>query len=305
MDSHMLPQSDKVTPFSQYINSLKAPKSKRTMIQILNMIAEHLGDNEFDAQDYPWHEVTKEDTGAVRDWMTEQYAPATTNKGLSALRGVLKEAWRMGLMDIRDYWSAISIPNIENHTEKVGRLIEDAEIQRILSMCQESESDCGIRDYAMIALMYATGARRSEVVNLDIADFDANANSLAFRETKGWKDRTVFIGKDIAVILSAWVALLDTPGALFRRISKADRIIEGRLTDQGLYHILADRAQQAMVSNITPHDFRYTFISKMINNGVDLVTVAKIVGHVDVKQTMAYDRRGIEPMQSALLALPG
>jgi len=295
---------EQLTPFSMYIESLKAKNSKRSTSQILNRIAEFLGDGEYDADSFAWHNLDRDDVGAVKDWLQDEFSPSTVNKGLSALRCVLKEAWRLGLMSHDNYLAAADVSDIENHIEKPGRLLEDSEIKKLIATCAGT-SNAEIRDHAMLVLLYATGARRSEIINLDIPDFDVRAKSLYFRETKGWSNRLVFINDEVAAILSTWIDLLKTPGAIFRRVLKNDRIVDSRLTDQGLYMILTSKAKQAGVANITPHDFRYTFISKLIDSGVDLVTVANVVGHKNVTLTMSYDRRGIVPAKSALLALPG
>lgn len=304
MDSHILTQQNNVTPFSMYIESLRAPNSKRTMHAGLSRIAEFFFERELRACDFPWHELTRADVSAVFSWLQEEFSPATVNASLTALRGVLKFSWRMGIMNLECYHAAIDVPTVKNYTEKVGRILDDNEVRRLLFVCADDERKRGVRDYAMLCLFYATGARISEIVNLDISDFVAETGALTFRETKGWKDRTVFIGADVSTILMAWIALLDEAGPIFRGIEQRDILTKNRLTERALHKILEKRARQADVPNIMSHDFRRTFISKMLDNGVDLVTIANIVGHNSIGQTASYDRRGLAPAMRSQLALP-
>jgi integrase/recombinase XerD len=81
-------------------------------------------------------------------------------------------------------------------------------------------------------------------------------------------------------------------GPLFTRILKGGRITAERLSDQGVYHILDIRRQQANMASFTPHDLRRTFAGDLLDAGVDLSTVQKLMGHANANTTSGYDRRG-------------
>ena len=85
--------------------------------------------------------------------------------------------------------------------------------------------------------------------------------------------------------LADWLYLLFNGGArqamtgpLFTRIHKGGAITQARLTDQGIYHILDTRRQQARIATFTPHDLRRTFAGDLLDAGVDLSTVQKLMG---------------------------
>lgn len=160
-------------------------------------------------------------------------------------------------------------------------MIEDDEIVKILAACAKDKHNVSLRDTALITMMFATGARRDEITGMNIEDYDPDALCVKVRKGKGRKERQIFIGKEVARIIDAWLeargVTLDKP--LFTRIYRNDHITDLPLTGAGVYHILSERAAEAGVTDITPHDFRRTFISGLIDKGVDLSTIAKLAGH--------------------------
>jgi site-specific recombinase XerD len=81
-------------------------------------------------------------------------------------------------------------------------------------------------------------------------------------------------------------------GSLFTRITKGGQVTSERLTDQGIYHILDTRRQQANMAPFTPHDLRRIFAGDLLAAGVDLSTVQKLMGHANANTTAGYDQRG-------------
>jgi integrase/recombinase XerD len=80
-------------------------------------------------------------------------------------------------------------------------------------------------------------------------------------------------------------------GPLFTRITKGGRITQERLSEQGVYHILDTRRQQANMASFTPHDLRRTFAGDLLDAGVDLSTVQKLMGHANANTTAGYEKR--------------
>ena len=96
-------------------------------------------------------------------------------------------------------------------------------------------------------------------------------------------------------------------GPLFLSVHKGGNLIFGRrLTPQAIYHLLAMRAKRTGVKFFTPHDLRRTFVSNLLDAGVDIATVAKMAGHSNIQTTARYDRRPEEAKQRAarLLHIP-
>lgn len=286
-------------PAAVYLASL-APGSHKTMRQSLDVIAGILT-GQADALAIPWGQLRYPHVAAVRARLASAYAPATASKMLCALRGALREAWRLDLIPEADYRRAIDVKGVRGETLPAGRALPVAEIAAMLEACAADCSGLGVRDAATIAVMYACGLRRSEIVSLDLADFDATAATLRIRRAKGMKDRSVPVAIGAASALADWLQLRGSaPGPLFVRIGRAGTITGDRLSTQAVYNSLAKRARAAGIPKLSPHDMRRSLITHLLDAGADLVTVSKIAGHASVTTTARYDRRGEEAKRQAV-----
>ena len=160
----------------------------------------------------------------------------------------------------------------------------------LVTECYHDVSPAGIRDAAILALL--AGLRRSEVVALDLADFDTETGGLKIVASKGNKARAVYLGNGAKAAMTLWINVRgDVPGPLLYRIRKGGKIIPERLTDQAIWVVLEKRFRAAKVKPFTPHDLRRTFAGEMLDAGVDLVTVQHLMGQASPVTTSRYDRR--------------
>lgn len=282
-------------PSAVFLASLISTSSQRVTHQALRVIAALLVNGNprtIDILSVNWGGLRYAHTAAIRARLAQRYSVATANRMLSALRGVLKEAWRLGYMSAEDYQRAVDIQNIKGSTVPSGRELTRDEIQALVDVCRGDESPAGRRDVALIGLLYTCGLRRSEVVALNRADVDLNTGRIVVRAGKGRKQRTVFAPENVLCAVERWLRLVP-PEALsvFVPVLKNERIVNRRLSDQSIYDILKKRALQASVADFSPHDFRRTFVGDMLDLGVDIATVANIAGHASVDTTRRYDRR--------------
>jgi site-specific recombinase XerD len=229
----------------------------------------------------------------------EQYAPATVNHMLSALKGVLKECWRLGQMNAEDYHRAVDLRAVKGETLPKGRMLSVGELRALFQACRDDMSRTGRRDAAMLALLCGGGLRRAEVVALDVADYDPETGALVVRG-KGRKERTTYATNGAREALHAWLNERgEEEGPLFVRIPKGDKLTNERLTDQAVLFILDHRRRQAGVKAFSPHDLRRTFISTLWEAGADGATIQKLAGHSSITTTARYDRRGEETKRRA------
>lgn len=289
-----------------YLTSLNSDAGRRTMRQALNLCAGLLSDNA-DALTFAWYELRFQHVTAIRAKLTEAYKPATVNKILAAMRGVLKSAWQAGQMTAEDFHKAASVKGVKNDTLPAGRELTSGEITALMADCASDATNAGARDAAIIALMYSCGLRREEVVTLDLTDFDAESGRLVVKG-KGNKERTAYITGGAARALADWLAVRgDDPGALFVAVNKSGRIVNYKnMTPKTIYKMLAKRAGEAGVKSFSPHDMRRTFVSDLLDAGADITTVSKMAGHSSVTTTARYDRRPEEAKRKAasLLHVP-
>jgi integrase/recombinase XerD len=314
--------TDGATPLSQnpaavFLTTFASKHSRRTMQTALNTIADLLQpptsdvpQNQLDplrCLTIRWQDLRYQHTVAIRSLLMERYSPATANKLRSALRGVLKQSWRLGLMSAEDYQRAADVDGIHNQTLPAGRDLDSGEIRALVKVCMTDGTSAGARDAAIIGVLATGGLRRSEVVKLDFGDFDTSTGKLTIRGGKGGKDRTVYVTDGTQAAVEDWLVERGSdPGALFNPVLKSGRIAYRRMSDQAVYNLLVKRAQEAGVKGFSPHDFRRTFVGDMLDAGVDIVTVANLAGHVSITTTARYDRRpeGVKRAAAAKLHYP-
>jgi len=282
-----------------YLASL-AVGSRRTMREALNAIAAMLTDGNADALTCNWAALRFQHTAAIRAKLAEQYSAATANKMLCALRGVLKTAWRLGQMDADDYTRAADVASVNGATLPKGRALSSGEIDALMTACLNDETAAGARDAAIIALLRVGGLRRAEICALDVDDYDAASGALVIRGKRN-KERAAYATNGAKDALDDWLAIRGGEmGALFCPVTKGGAIVIRRMYPEAIFNLLQKRAAQAGVKNLSPHDFRRTFVSDLLDAGADIATVQRLAGHANVQTTARYDRRGEQAKRKAV-----
>jgi integrase len=274
------------------------------MKQSLDEIAHLLTGGECDAMSLDWSRLKYQQTMAIRSALKERYAATTANKMLVALRRVLKEAQRLDLMDATIYAKAVDLPSVTGKKQLRGRALSDSEIAALMAVCLNDLTSAGVRDAALISVLRGAGLRRAELVALELKDFQVQGGILQVIGGKGDRDRTVYLPTDAVSLLRDWLKVRGTfPGALLCPVRKGGRVEIRSLHPDAILKILKKRASDAGVESFSPHDFRRTFCSDLLDAGVDLVTVQKLAGHASPETTAKYDRRGEEVKQQAVQKL--
>ena len=118
-----------------------------------------------------WASLTYQETSRIREGLAARFAVRTANYGLCALRGVLKECWRLGLMSHEEFRRATDLAALRGDNTAAGRVLTVEELVSLFTVCREDNSPLGVRDAAMIAVLHSTGLRRSELLGLDVSDY--------------------------------------------------------------------------------------------------------------------------------------
>jgi integrase len=289
------------SPVDVYLESLQSADSRTTMRGCVDRLAQLLlGDDDATAEHIAWHTATAEHTTAIRAALVERYAPTTSRKMLAALAGVLRQCWRLGLLEYADYqrliaWEPVRGEGLKGAT--AGRQVESGELRAMYESCAEDPSPArGARDAALLSILYGAGARRGEAVRIDLEHFDRGTGDLVLHG-KGDKVRKTYCTNGGCEAINAWLDLRgDEPGPLLLAVNKGGRIDPGRrrMTTTAVYQIVRRRALAAAVKPLSPHDMRRTFVGDLLDAGADLATVRDLVGHASVSTTAMYDRRGEE-----------
>jgi integrase/recombinase XerD len=172
----------------------------------------------------------------------------------------------------------LKLPDVLS-VEEVARLLETPEMSKPL----------GIRDRAMLELLYAAGLRVSELINLKLQELNLEAGFVRVLG-KGSKERVVPIGMTAGEKVSTYLEksrkiLLKNRVSPYLFVARAARPI----TRQGFWKLLRRYALQARLNKkVTPHSLRHSFASHLLEGGADLRAVQVMLGHVDISTTQIY-----------------
>jgi site-specific recombinase XerD len=248
-------------------------------------------DEPFLAEWFNWPALRFQHTTWIRSRLSDELAPASANKCLSALKGVLKACWRLDLMTAEDYHRAIDLGQVRGTRLPPGRQLALGEMRAFFEDCAKDRSRGAVLDAALFAALAGGGLRRGEVTALDVENFDGDGEVLRVRG-KGNKEREVPLASAAVAAISLWVNVRGfEEGALFCPVRKGDKLEVRRMSDQAVYKRLERRALRAGIKGFTPHDLRRTYASGMMEGGADIVAVQKLLGHADISTTVKYDRR--------------
>jgi site-specific recombinase XerD len=279
-----------------YLASL-APTGQRSIRGALSRVAAVFGHS---IDTMPWSSLRAQHLAAVRHrCIANGYSVATINHALAAVRGVLKTAWLHDLITTSDYHKAIAVRGARGSSLPAGRDVANGEIQTLMRSCDVT-TPAGIRDRALLAVLWSGGLRRDEVAGATLANYDAARGDLVVTG-KGNKQRVVCIGSSVRPLVNAWLAIRgNMAGALFCPINRGGRVAVGQhMTAQAVYKMLHTRAAVAGVATFSPHDLRRTFVGNMLANGTDIATVATMCGHSSINTTARYDRRKLDTLRAA------
>lgn len=211
-------------------------------------------------------------------------ATATIARRLAALKAFYQFLVRERLIQ-QDPTANLESPKLEKRLPKV---LSVGEVERLLGAPNLSVP-AGVRDRAMLELLYATGIRVSELVSLNVADVDLTMGYIRCAG-KGSKERIVPLGT--LAIDSCREYIQGARARLVKDRDEAALFVNHhghRLTRQGFWKIVKKYADDAKIEKeITPHTLRHSFATHLLENGADLRSVQEMLGHADISTTQIY-----------------
>lgn len=229
------------------------------------------------------------DTNAIKSFLaflgTQNYSKSTIARKLATLRSFYKFCLRRGHVQAHPL-AAIRTPKQE---KRLPRFLELEDITRLLST-PDSTTLLGARDRAMLEVLFSTGVRVSELVDLNFADIDVTGHVIRVRG-KGKKQRTTPIGPTAIAALQKYIELRRADArsssfdasALF--VNKHGQRLSTRSVRRKLDKYLS---QCGLDPSISPHTLRHSFATHMLNNGADLRSVQELLGHQSISTTQVY-----------------
>lgn len=222
------------------------------------------------------------DARVIRAWLAwlhdRKLAKSSIARKLATVRSCFRYLARLGVVEFNPARQVRSprlpkrLPSFLPKDESKGLL--DAETER---------SEAGLRDHALLELLYATGLRVAECCGLDLDDVDRRRGAVRVMG-KGGKERVVPAGDAAIEALDAWLSARgEDSGALFTN-SRG-----GRLGTRSVHRIVKRRARAAGIDRrVTPHTLRHTFATHMLGEGADLRLIQELLGHSRLTTTQRY-----------------
>jgi site-specific recombinase XerD len=282
-------------PVDSYLLRL-SESSRRGMKIALRNTAEIASGQPVDPYEFEWAALQYTNTIQIREQVAKRFSLHTANYHLCALRGVLKECWRLQLMNHADYASAVDFNQIRGDHTDAGRVLSLDELVKLFRVCQEDKTAAGVRDAAMLAILYGCGLRRAELVALDVTDYTDGVLTV---RGKGNRVRLAHVVNEAREFLEGWLKLRGIDQPIFVSINKVGKLGDAPLTTQSVYRILNHRASLAGIDALSPHDVRRSTATHLLERGVDLAVVQRMLGHKQLATTVIYDRRGEKAKKEA------
>ena len=241
-------------------------------------------------------------------WLTRQgLSPRSINRMVSGVRGWYRFMERRGEVAVNPF---AEIRSLRTEKRLPSFLFED-EMARLVEMpsrepCPDGEEFWKMRDRAVLETLYSTGCRISELVSLDLHDVDLK-NRTARVLGKGQKERNLFLGAAAVEALRSYMGLRafhSRPRAeAAGSVPDAGRALfinqrGGRVTDRGVRFILGEYLSRANLGKrVTPHTFRHSFATHLLDRGADIRAVQELLGHASLSTTQVYTHVGMEKLK--------
>ncbi len=210
-------------------------------------------------------------------------ATSTISRNLASIRSFYQFLHKNKIIEL-DPTSELESPKVE---KKLPQILSTQEVELLLDQpkCLDLK---GIRDKAMLELLYATGIRVSELISLNLLDINLDLGFI--KCNKGNRERSIPIG---SISVAAVHEYLSKSRNFLIQDSNEEALfvnVNGkRLTRQGFWKIIKHYKNQANINkDITPHTLRHSFAAHLLENGADLRSIQEMLGHSDISSTQIY-----------------
>ena len=282
---------------TKYLEYLKIEKnySDHTITSYRNSITIYRDYLEKELLDYD--KVVYKDIRPFFNYLnTLKYSSSTISNITTSIRSFYKYL----MLNNKIKYNPFSLVSTPKKEKKIPKFLYYNELD-VLFNTPDIKTPLGIRDRLILELLYATGMRNSELVNVKIKDIDLINKQIKIMG-KGSKERYVFFGDYALEYLNLY--LNDARNKLIK--CKTDNLLINNkgtsLEDRGLRVIINDLIEKSALDiKISPHTLRHTFATHLLDNGCDILTVEELLGHSSLKATQIYTHITDEKLKSTYL----
>ncbi len=232
-------------------------------------------------------DATNTDVAKYKDVLVNNgKSVATVSRSMSSLRSFYKFLVVKGIADVNP---AVEIKN-DKTEKKFFEVLTEEEIDKLLSQPDTSDFK-GIRDKAMLEMLYATGMKVSELMSLNISDVNLKLGCVKCKNSRdSAKNRMILLYPEAVKVVGEYISnsrpyFVSNP----EQTSLFVNTYGDRMTRQGFWKLIKSYAAEAGISkSITPHTLRHSFATHLLENGADINDIKSILGHSDISSTNVY-----------------
>jgi integrase len=220
----------------------------------------------------------------------DHLSPSTINVRLSAIRKLVGEARRNGMIGLEDAANLNDVPNVRQKGTRLGNWLTREQAKELLAVPDRSTLK-GKRDYVIIALLVGCALRRRELATLNIEDIQLREGRWVIIDLrgKGGRIRTVAVPIWVKQGIEAWTAAAKIDkGRLLLPLSKSGKIVGDELGDWAIWSVVEQSSKQIGIEHFGAHDLRRTCAKLCRKSGGDLEQIKFLLGHSSIQTTERY-----------------
>ena len=279
--------------FTSYL-SLEKNYSKHTVSAYINDIA---GFSAFCGSEYDIMDIDTVDYSIIRSWIVtlvdQKVSNRSINRKVSSLKAYYKFLVKIGSLPV----SPLKKHKALKTDKKVVIPFSETEMEQVLSQIPFENDFEGLRDKLIVELLYATGMRRTELINIRLSDFNPSTRTIRILGKRN-KERILPLLPKVLALLKDYL----------RHREKLENMVDGSflfLTNSGhkIYETLVYRIINKYFSKVSPkvkkspHVLRHTFATHLLNKGADLNAVKELLGHSSLASTQVYTHNSIAELK--------
>jgi integrase len=220
----------------------------------------------------------------------ENFSPSTINVRMSAIRKLVGEARRNGLIGLEEAANLTDVPNVRQKGTRLGHWLTREQARELLAVPDRSKIK-GKRDYVILALLVGCALRRQELASLKIEDIQLRDGRWVIIDLrgKGGRIRTVAVPIWVKQGIDAWIAEAKIEkGSLLRPLSKSGKMVGDELGDWAVWSVVEQSSKQIGIEHFGAHDLRRSCAKLCRKNGGDLEQIKFLLGHSSIQTTERY-----------------
>jgi integrase len=220
----------------------------------------------------------------------ESLSPSTINVRLSAVRKMIGEARKNGMLGAEEVATLTEVPNMSQKGTRLGNWLTREQAKELLAVPDRSTLK-GKRDYVILALLVGCALRRNELAELEVETIQQREGRwvLADLEGKGRRIRSVAVPIWVKHGINAWMTAAGIEdGRLLRSVSKSGKVNRDTLSDWAVWSVVEQSSKQIGIEHFGAHDLRRTCAKLCRKNGGDLEQIKFLLGHSSIQTTERY-----------------